>query len=84
MRKEVESLIEKAEMTIEHAKQVFADSQRVEPGNPDEYIEAQQQLEEMNGHLNTLLRVAPPEQRDQLIRTQQQLRQIQNHLIIGQ
>lgn len=81
-RKQVEEWMEKALETMEYAKQVHEDSMRVEQGDPDDYIDAQQQLEQVNGHLDALLRVATPEQREQLTRTQQQLRQIQNQLIV--
>lgn len=83
-RKEVEKFLEKAEVTIDYAQQVFEDSLRVEPGDRYEYYDAQLKLEEINNDLEALLRVATPEQRDQLIRKQHELRQLQNHMIIGQ
>ncbi|NEU31205.1 YtzC family protein [bacterium LRH843] len=80
--KQVEQWLDKARETIDHAEQVFEDSQRVQVGDPEDYLSAQMQLEEVNSHLDALVRAATPEQRDQLIRTQQQLRQIQNHMIL--
>lgn len=81
-RKIVAEWLEKAEETIEQAKQTFDNSQRVQPGDPDEYIEAQRHLEEMSIELDVIMRAATKEQRNQLNRTQQQLRQLQNHFIL--
>ncbi|TWI58924.1 DUF2524 family protein [Halalkalibacter nanhaiisediminis] len=81
-RKIVAEWLEKAEEIIEQAKQTFDNSQRVQPGDPDEYIEAQRHLEEMSIELDVIMRAATKEQRNQLNRTQQQLRQLQNHFIL--
>ncbi len=81
-RKIVAEWLEKAEETIEQARQTFEDSQRVQPGDPDDYIEAQRHLEEISMELDVLMHSATKEQRNQLNRAQQQLRQLQNHFIL--
>lgn len=83
-RRQVELWLEKVEETLEQAQQTFENSQRVQGGDPEEYIQAQAQLEEVSIELDALIRATTPEQRDQLNRAQQQLRQLQSHMILRQ
>ncbi|MDT8859953.1 YtzC family protein [Alkalihalobacillus sp. MEB130] len=81
-RTHLEHFLERAEATLEIAQQTFNDSQRVQPGDPDEYTQAQRDLQDLNDELDTLMHAATPEQRDQLHRTQIQVNQLQNHFIL--
>ncbi|ARK30364.1 DUF2524 family protein [Halalkalibacter krulwichiae] len=81
-RTHVAQFLEQVEMTLQGAQKVFDDSQRVEAGDPEEYTFMQNQLQEMDQELETLLHAATPEQRDELYRAQIQVRQMQNHYIL--
>jgi hypothetical protein len=68
--------------------QQFAEAQlnaarQVQGGDELQYDEAQQQLEQVNMQIESLLRSATPEQRDQLFRAQQRVNQMQNKMILG-
>ncbi|MCM3713533.1 DUF2524 family protein [Halalkalibacter oceani] len=78
----LEQSLQKAEKTLAEAEQVFEHAQRLEGTDPDQYRQAQLQLEEISEELDALSRAATPEQRDQVSRTQQQVRQLQNHFIL--
>ncbi|WP_332693182.1 DUF2524 family protein [Halalkalibacter lacteus] len=81
-RTNLEHFLEKAETTLEEAQKAFNNSQRVQPEEPENYIQAQTHLEELSMELDTLMHAATPEQRDQLYRTQIQVNQLKNHFIL--
>ena len=81
-RTQVAQFLEEVEMTLRGAQQVFDDSQRVEAGDPEHYMQVQSHLQQLDDELDTLLHAAAPEQRDELYRAQIQVHQMQNHFIL--
>lgn len=75
--------IDEIEHVMMNAEEQLAASKKVQPGDPNEFTEAQLQLEAANIELEKILNSATAEQRDQLIRLQQQIHQLQNRMILG-
>ncbi|QOY35801.1 DUF2524 family protein [Anaerobacillus isosaccharinicus] len=73
---QIDEILQFAEGELNSAKQV-------QGGNELKYDEAQQQLEQMNMQIESLLRSATPEQREELTRARQQVNQMQNKMILG-
>lgn len=73
---QIDEILQFAEAELNSAKQV-------QGGNELKYDEAQQQLEQMNMQIESLLRSATPEQREELTRARQQVNQMQNKMILG-
>ncbi|WP_096188681.1 DUF2524 family protein [Evansella halocellulosilytica] len=75
--------IDEIEHVMMNAEEQLSASKKVQPGDPNEFTEAQLQLEAANIELEKILNSATAEQRDQLIRLQQQIHQLQNRMILG-
>ncbi|MFA9556198.1 DUF2524 family protein [Evansella sp. AB-rgal1] len=75
--------VEEIENIMNVAEEQLSDSKRIKEGNPEEFTNAQLQLEEANMELEKMIASATHEQRDQLIRLQQQVHHLQNKMILG-
>ncbi|UCZ54828.1 YtzC family protein [Bacillus shivajii] len=79
----LQGAINEIEHVMTNAEEQLTASKKVQPGDPNEFSEAQLQLEAANMELEKILRSATAEQRDQLLRLQQQVHQLQNRMILG-
>ncbi len=81
-RRQVAEWMKKADLILERAEQVSANSRKLEPEEPDYYSACQTQLEEISEEISALIRAATVEQRYELTRKQQQIRQMQNQMVL--
>ena len=79
----LEDAMKEIQHVMTYAEEQLIESKRVEPGNPDDFTNAQLQLEQANMEVETLLKSAAQEQRDDLFRLQQRIHQLQNKMILG-
>ncbi|SDY88873.1 Protein of unknown function [Evansella caseinilytica] len=80
---DLQSTVEEIQETMTAAEEQLLEAQRQQPGDPEAFTKAQQQLEAANLELEKMIHSADREQRDQLQRLQQRVQQLQNRMILG-
>ncbi|GAF65241.1 hypothetical protein BTS2_2139 [Bacillus sp. TS-2] len=81
-RKQVESILNKAENSMKYAEMALANARRVQPIYKDDLQKAQEALMEVSDELIGIKKAASKQQQYQLLRTEQQMRQLQNRFIL--
>ncbi|WP_096200881.1 DUF2524 family protein [Bacillus sp. FJAT-45350] len=80
--KQIIEYMQKATETMEFAEEQLMESHRVQQGDPVQYSQAQQSLNEIDEELDNIYRSATPEQKADLERYRQQIREIQNQMVL--
>lgn len=82
-REALEKFINDCEQTLEFARgQLIEGSRLVNADTPEEYIEAQQMLEERYNELQAIYRSANAQQRERLDRLRYAIQSLQNEMIL--
>jgi len=81
-RQSVEQFLERCEDAIQYAREQYTEAQRQEHNNDEEYVKAQQRLEEAYNELEHLALSCNAEQRERLHRMRLQIQQLQNEMIL--